>query len=216
MMEKPNDNERMDWSETLRQYETPSVYKEKLLRPYFEKADLKEPILDAGCGTGYFSKILTERGLNVTGIDLNGDLESGDRFTFEKADITDYQTDKKFETILLINILATAPPADRLAIIKKVKELKTANGLAYIVNTNANLFGENFEGENLSGRRLAGDKAHVKVKLTDGKYIEFDDFLVSEDEIRKMCEEAGSQIVEKMNFKPDDLPKPVYELYLLK
>ena len=80
MMEDPTKNEHMDWSETLRKYEIPTVYKEALLRPYFENVDLKEPILDAGCGTGYFSNILCKRGYKVTGIDLNGELQSNDRY----------------------------------------------------------------------------------------------------------------------------------------
>lgn len=216
MNEQPNNNERLDWSETLRQYEVPSVFKERLLRPYFEKADLKEPILDAGCGTGYFSKILNSRGLKVTGIDLNGQLESNDSFDFKQADITAFETDKKFETILLINILATAPPAERLKMLQKIKELKTEGGLAYVVNTNAELFGEDFEADNLSSRQLGDGKARVKVKLIDGQIIEFTDYLVGDEEIRKMCAATGLEIIEKKDFKPDELKKPIYNLYLVK
>ena len=111
----------MDWSETLRKYEVPTVFKQKLLKPYFEGVDLKEPILDAGCGTGYFADILCKRGYKVSGIDLNSQLESNDNFDFQQADITTFKTDKKFETILLINILATAPPAERLKMLKKIQ-----------------------------------------------------------------------------------------------
>ena len=121
MTENPNNNERMDWSETLRKYEAPTVFKQKLLKPYFEGVDLKEPILDAGCGTGYFADILCKRGYKVSGIDLNSQLESNDNFDFQQADITTFKTDKKFETILLINILATAPPAERLKMLKKIQ-----------------------------------------------------------------------------------------------
>lgn len=216
MNEFPNNSERMDWSETLRQYEVPTVFKEGLLRPYFETANLKEPILDAGCGTGYFAKILNNRGLKVTGIDLNSQLESNGQFDFKQADITAFETDKKFETILLINILATAPPADRLKMLQKIRELKTENGLAYIVNTDAELFGEDFETDALSGHPTGEGKTKVKVKLIDGKSIEFTDYLVGDEEIRKMCEEAGLKIIEKQDFKPEELEKPIYNLYLVK
>lgn len=216
MLEYPNNNERMNWSETLQKYEVPSVFKEELLKPYFEKADLKEPILDAGCGTGYFSKILCDRGYKVSGVDLNGELKSNDKFDFQQADITTFKTDKKFETILLINILATAPPAERLKMLQKIKELKTESGAAYVVNTNAKLFGSDFDSENLSSHRIGDDKTRVRVKLVNGEFIEFTDYLVGDQEIREMCEAAGLEIIEKKDFKPEELEKPIYEMYLLK
>jgi len=216
MMEDPTKNERMDWSETLRKYEIPTVYKEALLRPYFENVDLKEPILDAGCGTGYFSNILCKRGYKVTGIDLNGELQSNDRFDFMKADIIKFETDKNFETILLINILATAPPAERLKMLQKIKELKTESGTAYVVNTSTELFGSDFESDALSSHPVGENKVKVRAKLVDGKFIEFTDYLVTEKEIREMCKAVDLEIVEKQDFKPDELEKPVYETYSLK
>lgn len=206
----------MDWSETLRKYEVPSVYKEGLLKPYFEKVDLKEPILDAGCGTGYFSDILCDRGYKVTGIDLNGQLKSNDKFYFKQSDILSFTADKKFNTVLLINILATAPPAERQKILKKIKELKTKEGLAYVVNTNAELFGSDFDSENLSGHPIGNGQTKVKVKLVNGEFIEFDDYLVDDKEIREICEAANLQILKKQDFKPDELEKPIYNMYLLK
>ncbi len=216
MLEEPNNNERMNWSETLRKYAVPTVFKDGLLRPYFEGVDLKEPILDAGCGTGYFADILCNRGYKVFGIDLNGQLESNEQFDFKQADIISFETDKKFETILLINILATASPADRLKIFKKIKELKTEEGIAYVVNTCAKLFGSDFDSESLSGHKTTEGRVKVRVKLVNGEFIEFEDYLVAEEEIKEMCETAGLRIIEKKDFKPEELEKPIYEMYLLK
>ncbi len=215
MLEKPNNNERINWSETLRKYAVPTVFKERLLRPYFEGVDLKEPILDAGCGTGYFADILCNRGYKVSGIDLNGQLENNDKFDFKQVDIIKFETDKKFETILLINILATASPDDRLKIFFKIKELKTEDGIAYVINTCAKLFGSDFDSESLSGHKTSEGRVKVRVELINGEFIEFEDYLVTEEEIKEMCAAVGLRIIEKKDFKPEELEKPIYELYLL-
>ncbi len=185
------------------------------MRPYFEGVDLKEPILDAGCGTGYFADILCNRGYKVSGIDLNGQLENNDKFDFKQVDIIKFETDKKFETILLINILATASPDDRLKIFFKIKELKTEDGIAYVINTCAKLFGSDFDSESLSGHKTSEGRVKVRVELINGEFIEFEDYLVTEEEIKEMCAAVGLRIIEKKDFKPEELEKPIYELYLL-
>lgn len=211
-----NDNERIDWSETLHKYEIPTVFKDELLRPYFENVDIEEPILDAGCGKGYFSRILCGRGYKVSGIDLNSQLENSEKFDFEKADFTSFKTDRKFNTVLLINILTTASPSDRQKMLKKIKEIKTEEGVAYVVNTNADLFGSELNSEALSIIKLKDDKFKLKIKLVNGEYIEFDDYIISHEEMEKMCQEAGLKILEKKDMKSQEFDKPVYEIYLLK
>ena len=209
-------NKRIDWSETLKKYGVPTVFKEQLLRPYFETIDLKEPILDVGCGTGYFSGILCARGYKVSGVDLNSRLESTDQFDFVKADFVSLKMDKKFETILLVNILTTVSYADRLKILKKIKEIKTKEGTVYVVNTNADLVGFDFDLELMSSYKIGDNKIRLKVKLVNGEYIEFDDYVIGKKEMRKMCEAVGLHITEINDFKSKELENAVYEMYLLK
>jgi len=208
--------QRIDWSEILHKYETPTVFKDELLRPYFEQVNLTEPILDVGCGKGYFSRLLCERGYKVSGIDLNSQLQNDEKFDFQKADFTSFETTRKFETVLLVNILTTASPSDRLKILKKIKEVKAEQGIAYVVNTNADLFGSELYSETLSIRKVEENKFKLKIKLVNGEYIEFDDYVITQEEMEKMCQEAGLQIIEKKNLKSKEQDKPIYEVYSLK
>ncbi len=209
-------DQRIDWSEILNKYETPTVFKEELLRPFFEQANLTEPILDVGCGKGYFSRLLCERGYKVSGIDLNSQLQSDDKFDFQKADFTSFETNRKFKTVLLVNILTTASLADRLKILKKIKEIKTDEGLAYVVNTNADLFGSELDSETLSVRKVEENKFSLKIKLVNGEYIEFDDYVITQEEMERMCQEAGLQIIERKDLKSKEHDKSIYEVYLLR
>jgi 2-polyprenyl-3-methyl-5-hydroxy-6-metoxy-1,4-benzoquinol methylase len=207
---------RIDWSEILHKYETPTVFKNELLRPYFEKVNLKEPILDVGCGRGFFSRLLCGRGYKVSGIDLNGQLESDENFDFKKVDFVSFDTDRKFETILLVNILTTVSTADRLKILKKIKEIKTEEGIAYVVNTNANLFGTEYDSETLSIRKIKDGIFRLKIKLVNGEYIEFDDYVIPQEDMEKMCKEADLRIIDREGLKSKEHSKPIYEVYLLK
>ncbi len=216
MGEETKNNGGIDWSDIINKYKVPTVLKDGLLRPYFETVVLKEPILDAGCGTGYFSGLLLKRGYRVSGVDLNSQLENGGGFDFHQADLASFETDKKFETILLINILTTVPPADRLKILKKIKEIKMADGIAYIVNVSGDLVGSDFDSEVLSSHKVGEDKVRLRIKLVNGEHIEFDDYVVSQREMVEICETAGLQIIERKDLKIDDLVKPIYEMYLLR
>lgn len=211
-----NETGRIDWADTLHKYETPTVFKDELLKPYFEGLNFKEPILDVGCGKGYFSHLLCERGYKVSGIDLNSQLQDNERFDFQKADFTSFETDKKFETVLMINILTTASPVDRLKMLKRIKEIKTEEGTAYVVNTNANLFGSEIDSETLSICKGEENKFKLKIKLVNGEHIEFDDYVITQEEMGDMCQEAGLQITERKDLKSKEHDEPIYEVYLLR
>jgi 2-polyprenyl-3-methyl-5-hydroxy-6-metoxy-1,4-benzoquinol methylase len=211
-----DNDQRIDWSKILHKYETPTVFKDELLRPYFERESFREPILDVGCGKGYFSRILCGRGYRVSGIDLNSQLESSERFDFQKVDFTSFETNRKFETVLLINILTTVSPVDRLKMLKKIKEIKTEEGVAYVVNTNAALFGSELNTETLYINKIAENKFRLNIKLINGEYIEFDDYVISQEEMEKMCQEAGLQVIDRKDLKSKEHDKPIYEVYLLR
>lgn len=208
--------QRIDWSKFLHKYETPTIFKDELLKPYFEKITLSEPILDVGCGKGYFSHLLCQRGYKVSGIDLNSQLQDNKKFDFKKADFIKLEMAGGFKTILLINILTTTSPSERLKILKKIKKIKTREGIAYVVNTNADLFGNELESETLSIHKASKDKFKLKIKLINGRYIEFNDYIITKREMEKMCQKAGLQIIKRYDLKSKYQNKPIYELYLLK
>lgn len=64
-------------------------------------------VLDVGCGRGYISDMLVENGCNVTGFDYDKpSIESvkakGDFFI---SDLYDFKTEKKFDCILVLEVL---------------------------------------------------------------------------------------------------------------
>jgi 2-polyprenyl-3-methyl-5-hydroxy-6-metoxy-1,4-benzoquinol methylase len=211
-----NPTETIKWSEYLSKYTISTVLKDSLLKPYFKHLSLEEPIVDLGCGTGYFSDIITNAGKKVLGIDKNGNLPTTDRFTFMKEDIVDFHTETKFNSILLINILSVESVVRRNALIGKIQEIIAGDGMAYILTTSSKLFNSPTESEFIRFIRLAGNKAHLIVKLVNGDYIEFDDFIVPEEETRRQIIENGLEIVEEKEFQHPEMDRPVYVLYIVK
>jgi 2-polyprenyl-3-methyl-5-hydroxy-6-metoxy-1,4-benzoquinol methylase len=206
----------ISWGEHLPKYKVPTILKETLLKPFFKSLSLKEPIVDLGCGTGYFSEIITETGKKVLGIDKNGDVASSDNFSFQRQDILDFQSQTLFKTILLINILSVESPTGRKAIIKKVHELLDEQGLAYILTTSSKLFDSPTNSDLISFDKLSVNKVHLKAKLTNGDYIDFDDFIVPEEETRLQISETGLEIIKEKELQHPYMDRPVYILYIVK
>jgi 2-polyprenyl-3-methyl-5-hydroxy-6-metoxy-1,4-benzoquinol methylase len=204
------------WGEHLPKYKIPTVLKETLLKPYFENITFKEPVVDLGCGTGYFSEIVTSAGKKVLGIDKNGDLPNTDRFTFEKGDILEFKPKTKFNTVLLINILSTESKNERDLIIKKVYNLLLPGGTAYILNTSSRLFTSPTDSDLISFKKIAEDKVHLDVKLINRELIDFDDFIIQEEETRMMIANNNLSIIEEKEFQHPEMDRPVYILYVAK
>jgi SAM-dependent methyltransferase len=204
------------WGEHLPKYKIPTVLKETLLKPYFENITFKEPVVDLGCGTGYFSELIAKNGKKILGIDKNGDLSDSENFIFQKEDILSFQSKTNFKTILLINILSVETTSGREKIIKKISELLEKGGVAYILTTSSKLFVSQTNSDLITFEKVTDDKAHLKVKLTNGSYIEFDDYIVSESETREQLTKSGMEIVEEKEFQHPDMDKPVYILYIVR
>jgi len=65
-------------------------------------------------------------------------------------------------------------------------------------------------------RTLADDKFRLKIKLIDEGYIEFDNYVIYKEEMKRLCQETALQIIERRYLKSREQDKPFYELYLLK
>ncbi|MBR9701323.1 class I SAM-dependent methyltransferase [Candidatus Pacearchaeota archaeon] len=108
------------WKSLLKEYEAPSYAKKYILEPLFSKQDYLEPILDAGCGTGFFSNLLSEKGYQVISIDKNLDETQLHSYMKVKSDIESFNPVKMIiGDVLLINILSCLEPKKRLAVLKK-------------------------------------------------------------------------------------------------
>jgi SAM-dependent methyltransferase len=204
----------ISWDKHLPKYKIPTVLKETLLKPFFERLSLEEPIIDLGCGTGYFSEIITKTGKSVLGIDKNSDLLDLNGFTFQKKDILDFQSKTPFKTVLLINILSVESTSGRDSLIKKVHDLLEIGGKAYILTTSSKLFTSPTNSDLISFKKLTDDKVYLKVKLTSGDYLEFEDFIVQEDETRQQIKGSDLKIIKEQEFQHPDMDRPTYILYI--
>ncbi|WCK55687.1 class I SAM-dependent methyltransferase [Aneurinibacillus sp. Ricciae_BoGa-3] len=99
-------NSREMWEEGSRKNIIP------VLTRYIQPA--KGPVLDAGCGDGYGSMLLAQKGFEVTGIDLAGQMiekasariSPDMRLSFQQGDVTSLPFDKEyFQSIMAINVL---------------------------------------------------------------------------------------------------------------
>lgn len=210
---KPEKN--IDWANYIEKYRTPTILKERLLKPYFENTRLDEPILDVGCGTGYFSEIFTNRQMHTVGIDPNINLKENDYFHFIKEDFLQSTIDQRFKTILLINILSVLPKEARLNFLQKASNLKFQDGKIYFLTMNADLYKNDFQTDELSVKKLNNDLVNLEFKLVDGNHINFNDNIISDNEINQIIKQANLKIIEKVDFQSDKIKEPIYKLYIL-
>ena len=84
----------------------------KIIKKYSYKP---QNLLDMGCGTGEYSKLLSSNNMNVTGLDKSSYMiekakekfKSNKRLNFVKADLLNYKPKKKFDVIsALFHILS--------------------------------------------------------------------------------------------------------------
>ncbi len=125
-----------EWATHLTHYATPTVLKHSLLRPFFENRNLDGPILDIGCGPGYFSEMLSARNFAVIGVDAHQDSfplpQYGANYLKMHATHLKFQ-DESFATVLLINVITVLKNhADRIQALAEAKRVKTPNGELYL------------------------------------------------------------------------------------
>ena len=73
----------------------------------FERADLKpgfSQVLDVGCGTGTHAALLAEKGVDVTGVDLNMNMlrhavQKCPESRFIRSDMRNFELDRKFAVV---------------------------------------------------------------------------------------------------------------------
>lgn len=147
----------------------------QLLDKFAEKTG-QGKVLDAGCGPGRDTEYLTEKGLDVTGIDLaEGMIEhakDNKKGLFKKMDIRDLEfEDNNFEGIWCNTVMHFFPPEQMPEILDELKRVLKDEGVFYI----------SFKiGEGTFMRERYGS--------------EVKQYLIPEKKARKMLEEKGLQI----------------------
>lgn len=95
-------------------------------------------ILDVGCGSGYKSKYMFDKGFNVEGIDFSEEMikfskEKYNEINFEVLDVYDLdKLNKKFDGIFSQSVLMHLPKKDIINILEKIKSKINENGLIYL------------------------------------------------------------------------------------
>lgn len=219
MMERSSSHEiKSTWKEHIKNYEVPTVFKEELLKPYFSDLTLPGPLLDIGSGTGYFAEMFAAKGLAVTGIDQSPAVKragrlakyvkgEGSQLPFKSGD---------FNSVLIINVLsAIDDEAERVKVLAEAKRVKSREASIYVVNSSEKMFAKQTTSDVLRFNRISDSRAHLRLKKVDGSYIEFDDHILSGQDMANYAKRAGLKIRETKDFvyQPEELE--VYSLFVL-
>ncbi len=111
--------------------------------------------LDVGCGAARWSRRLSERGWEVTGIDLQERLIAHNRrllpnIRFERVALQDFESDARFSLVSSVTVLGHIPHRDQPAAIEKLHSLTGAGGRILILENvrdqSAHVFANSIEG----------------------------------------------------------------------
>lgn len=135
-------------------------------------------VLDAGCGHGRDTQYLTEKGLNVTGVDLaEGMIEhakKNKKGKFKVMDISDLEfSDNEFEGLWCNTVMHFFPPEEMSEVLDELKRVTKEGGVFYV----------SFKiGEGTFMRERYGSKVKQ--------------YLIPEEKARKLLKDRGLQIEE--------------------
>jgi trans-aconitate 2-methyltransferase len=108
------------------------------------KAGLKntDSVLEIGCGNGAVTKLIAEKVTKgkVTGLDISSEsiaaakinLKSFSYVNFVASNVTDYETNDKFDVVVLSDVLEHIPIEYHDALFNKIHKLLNTNGFVFI------------------------------------------------------------------------------------
>jgi SAM-dependent methyltransferase len=205
------------WNTLLKSYGVPTFAKKDILEPLFIKQIYLEPVLDAGCGTGFFSNLLAERGLDVISIDKNLDETKLKVKRVVKVDIEKFDfKGKEIGDILLINVLSCVESKKRIAILKNLKRIKSPASRIFVINTSEKIGRADFKSEYIQVKKVASGVVHLINKKIDNTFIEFDDYLIGSDEFLQYCDEVGLTILSKDELCFPTEKNAIFDFFVLR
>ena len=210
-------NIQKSWKSLLRDYHYPTILKDKLIRPYFSRKDLSDPILDVGCGTGYFSELFALKKKEVIGIDIHKNIP-------EKIDFKYYTMngakldfpDNHFGSVLIINVLSCIDDdKERIKILSEAKRVKKSKAKIYLLSMAENLIEKPINDELLTTKKLDENHILLSFKKIDNKRIDIKDIVISDEELKKYLKIAGLRIVKEVSFVYKKINREIYHMWIL-
>lgn len=134
-------------------------------------------VLDVGCGAGQITDYLTQKGLNVIGLDFSQELlkiakQNSPNSKFILADICDYEQETKVDGIITKDTLFHLPNEDLIHVLQKFKRLLKPNGNICIIMDTPKEIGENIFVEELDSKQqvyynyLSAEKLKIMLEKT--------------------------------------------------
>ncbi|MEK6406217.1 MAG: methyltransferase domain-containing protein [Acidobacteriota bacterium] len=111
---------------------------------YLELFRGKENVVDLGCGRGEFLELLSENGINVTGVDINEDMVDFCRdrgLRVVRSDMFEYLTSSpgdKFDAIFLSQVVEHLPPEQILKLVSLCAKKLESGGVIVVETVNTN------------------------------------------------------------------------------
>ena len=134
-------------------------------------------VLDVGCGAGQITDYLTQKGLNVIGLDFSQELlkiakQNFPNSKFVLADICDYEQETKVDGIITKDTLFHLSDEDLIHVLLKFKRLLKPNGNICIIMDTPKETGENIFVEELDHKHqvyynyLSAEKLKILLEKT--------------------------------------------------
>ncbi len=206
------------WQEHLRQYAVPTVLKAQLLKPYFcSIVKAGQHILDVGCGTGYFSELLSAQGALVTAIDACDEFfPANSKVQYHKMTATTFHfPGNVFDAILMINVMSCIGKNEqRILALTNAAKYKSSQGKLYVLHGSEELWDHPLSSDLLKTRTV-GDQIEWDVKKTDGSRLVFVDNIIRKQEMIELAEKAKLSIQEYIQFRTPGISQAIYDLYAL-
>ena len=159
-------------------------------------------ILEVGCGAGFSVDYLRGKFVNYTGVDYSENLikyaikhNSDTGVKFECLNVNDFDTELKFDVVLMIGVLHHMPKPEN--VIKSLSRILTPDGII-VVN------------EPQAGNPFIGLLRKIRKKIDDNYSTDQVEF--TEDEIYSMFEKCGHEV---KTFSQGVLSTPLAESRIL-
>lgn len=202
------------WKGKVEDYKTPTIIKQKLLHPYIENILLNEGnLLDAGCGPGYFSRIFSNKGYKVIGIDQNpkpNDL----KVEYYEADLEHISLDtNSIDNVLLINVLSCISKEEkRLKILEEIFRISKNKTKIIIVNCDENIINESFSNDIIKTNKINDGQFYLQLKKVNGNFITIKDNLIKEKEFLEQGEKVGLKRKQHTSIYSEEAKRYVFSV----